>query len=101
MTVDREKLREELLFAVLGHVPFDGWTRTAFEAGVRDIGADAALADNAFPGGMAELIEFYHRVADLRMIRALEARDLASLKIRERVGLAVRLRLEDNARYRE
>jgi ubiquinone biosynthesis protein COQ9 len=101
MTSDRDKLREELLFAVLGHVPFDGWTRTAFEAGVRDIGADPALADNAFPGGMAELIEFYHRVADLRMMRALEARDLAALKIRERMALAVRLRLEDNARYRE
>lgn len=99
--MDRDAQREALLKATLPHVPFDGWTRTAFAAGVRDLGADAALADNAFPGGMAELLEFYHRIADLRMVEALGERDLATMKVRQRVALAVRLRLEDNAAHRE
>jgi ubiquinone biosynthesis protein COQ9 len=100
--MDRDAQREALLKATLPHVPFDGWTRTALQAGARDAGIDQALADNAFPGGMAELLEFYHRHADIEMVRALETHhDLASLKTREKVALAIRLRLEAEAGHRE
>jgi ubiquinone biosynthesis protein COQ9 len=100
--MDREEQRAALLTATLPHVPFDGWTRTALLAGARDAGIEPALADNAFPGGMAELLEFYHRQADLEMVRALEARpDLATLRTREKVALAIRLRLEANTGHRE
>ncbi len=100
--MDRDAQRAALLKATLSHVPFDGWTRTAFLAGARDAGIEPALADNAFPGGMAELLEFYHRQADIEMVRALEAHpDLAASKTREKVALAIRLRLEANASHRE
>ena len=100
--MDRDIQRAALLKATLPHVPFDGWTRTALVAGARDAGIEQALADNAFPRGMAELLEFYHRQADLEMVRALEAHpDLAALKTREKVALAIRLRLEANAGHRE
>jgi len=100
--MDRDAQRVALLKATLSHVPFDGWTRTALLAGARDGGIEQALADNAFPGGMAELLDFYHRHADIEMVRTLEARaDLATLKTREKVALAIRLRLEANAGYRE
>jgi ubiquinone biosynthesis protein COQ9 len=101
-TVHRDTQREALLQATLSHVPFDGWTHTALMAGARDAGIEPALADNAFPGGMAELLDFYHRAADIEMVRALESRpDLAKMKIRDKVALAVRLRLEANAGHRE
>jgi ubiquinone biosynthesis protein COQ9 len=100
--MDRDAQREALLKATLPHVPFDGWTRTALVAGARDAGIEQVLADNAFPGGMAELLAFYHGHADLEMVRALEARpDLAALKTREKVALAIRLRLEAEAGHRE
>ena len=99
--MDRDAQREALLPATLPHVPFDGWTRTAFLAGARDAGIEPVLADNAFPGGMAELLDFYHRRADIAMVRALEERDLASMKARDKVALAVRARLEQNAGHRE
>ena len=100
--MDRDAQREALLKATLPHVPFDGWTRTALQAGARDAGIDQALADNAFPGGMAELLDFYHRHADIEMVRALEARpDLATLKTRQKVALAIHLRLEAEAGHRE
>ena len=100
--MDRDAQRAALLKATLPHVPFDGWTRTALMAGARDAGIEPALADNAFPGGMGELLDFYHRHADIEMVRALEGRpELATLKTREKVALAIRLRLEANAGYRE
>ena len=100
--MDRDAQREALLKATLPHVAFDGWTHTALRAGARDAGIEPALADNAFPGGMAELLDFYHRVADIEMVRALESRpDPAKMKIRDKVALAIRLRLEANAGHRE
>ena len=100
--MDRDAQREALLKATLPHVPFDGWTRTAFLVGARDAGIAPALADNAFPGGMTELLEFYHGHADIEMVRALEVHsDLAALKTREKVALAIRLRLEAEAGHRE
>jgi len=91
---DGEILRERLLDAALNHVAFDGWTPAALNAAARDIGVAHALALNAFPGGAAEMIEFWNRRCDQRMLTALEDRDLAALRFRDRVALAVRLRLE-------
>ena len=34
----RRALRDDVLEAGLGHVPFDGWTRKAFERGCKDLG---------------------------------------------------------------
>jgi ubiquinone biosynthesis protein COQ9 len=101
MTADRDKLREALLPATLAHVPFDGWSQAAFNAAVRELNLDPALAFNAFPGGMAELLEFHNRRADRLMVEALRRHDLMSLKIRERIALAVRTRLEQSAGHRE
>ena len=98
---DADKLREDLLQASLGHVAFDGWSRTALRAAARDLGVDPALAYNAFPGGEAELIEAFSAWADGRMLDALDKRGLAAMKVRERIAAGVRLRLELLEPHRE
>lgn len=90
---DRNSDREQLADAVLAHVPFDGWTETALKTGAADVGIDFARALNAFPGGMAELLAFNHQRGDQRMVADLVRDEIASLKIRERITRAVRLRL--------
>ena len=60
-----------------------------------------ALARNAFPGGAIEMIEFHSRLADRRMVADFEQADKKGLKLREKVALAVRLRLTANAAHRE
>ena len=96
-----DELQEKLLDAALAHVPFDGWGETALLAGARDLGIDRGLALNAFPGGAMEMIEYHSRLADQRMVEAYEAADTAALKIREKVALAIRLRLSANQPHRE
>jgi ubiquinone biosynthesis protein COQ9 len=96
-----EMLREELIEAALAHVPFDGWGETALKAAARDLGIDPALAHNAFPGGAAGMIGFHSRLADRRMVAAFEAAETAGLKLREKVALAIRLRLSASAPHRE
>ncbi len=92
--MDIDATRDKLLAATLAHVPFDGWSRRAFRAGAADLGLDAALAANAFPGGPAELLEAFSAGIDRAMLAELERRGLESMKHRRRIATAVRARLE-------
>jgi ubiquinone biosynthesis protein COQ9 len=106
MTADEARarhdgLRDRLIAAALDHVPFDGWSRKALERGAEDIGLSRADVLRAFPGGMADAADHFAAWSDRRMLAELAKVDLDALKVRERVALGVRLRLEMNAPYRE
>ncbi len=124
-------LRRRLLGGMLRHAPFDGWTEKALAAAARDEGVTAVMATVAFQGGPAEVAELFNTEADRQMAEAVaaaiaqaaegpvapfpspdavvaeaigvapvEARP-AGLKVRERVTLAVRTRLLQQAAHRE
>ncbi len=83
------------------HAAFDGWTDGLIErvAEMADITqADALLA---FPNGARDMVEYFSRWADRRMLEELSQHHLDNMRIRDRVALAVRLRLEVCAPYRE
>lgn len=96
-----EDIRDRLLQATLPHVSFDGWGARALAAGAGDAGIDPAVAQNAFPGGGAELIGFFSAGIDRRMLESLGKQDLAAMKVRDRIALAVRTRLELLIPHRE
>lgn len=93
--------KRALLAATLPHVPFDGWTAKSLNLAVRDTGLDNGVALRAFPGGAADVLDFWVSDTDAAMLRVLEGRELAAMKIRERVKLAVMTRLELAAPHRE
>lgn len=93
-----QSLEDRLLDAALLHVPFDGWSQSTLDAAIADIGADRAQAQALFPRGALDLALAYHRRGDRAMLAALAGHDLASMRMRERVALAVRLRLEAGER---
>ena len=97
----RRQTRDEILLATLPHVVFDGWTARALTAGTADAGLTPDMALRAFPGGMVEVAEHFSEYADRRMTAALERRAGTELSRRQRVALAVRLRLEELAPHRE
>lgn len=92
MNHDAEK--DQVLDAALAHVPFDGWSETSFRAAIADSGVDQNLARLCFPKGGVDLALAYHRRGDAAMAKALAAEDLSSLRFRERIARAVRLRIE-------
>jgi len=96
-----EAERLALLAAVLEQVPFDGWSRAALQAGAESLGLAPAAVQRHFPGGPGDAIRLFSRQADQEMLAGLAALDLASMKIRERVAAAVRLRLDAVADHRE
>ncbi len=87
-------LRDTVLAAALPHIPFDGWSMVALQRGARDAGLPAVDAERAFPGGGVDAVEHHNGQADRRMLAALAAMDVDGLKLREKIGLAVRLRID-------
>lgn len=99
--MNRDEIRLALLKATLPEVPFEGWSPTAFRAAARELGMNPGDIDQAFPGGAREAIEYWSTVADDDMLEQLERLDLAPMKVRERIALAVKLRLMQAAPHRE
>lgn len=95
------ELRPVLVDALLAHVPFDGWTEAALERAAEDLGIPANRARLAFPEGAVDMVDAFTERADAAMAARLEALDVRSMKIRERIRLAVTVRLEQAAPHRE
>ncbi len=96
-----ETVRAAILAAALPDVPFDGWTGAVLMKAAKSADLDHGLARLAFPNGARDLAEYFLADGDRRMISTLEAVDLTVLKIREKITLAVRTRVEVDADNRE
>ena len=89
-----EQHLSELLTAILPHVVFDGWSKTSFDCAVVDLKMDPAFAAMLAPRGALDLAVAYHHQGDAHMCAAYQSSSTVSLKIREKITLVVRLRLE-------
>jgi len=85
------ELRPLLVAALLPNVPFDGWTVQARDAAADAKGIDRDIAAMALPDSAA-MIDAYIAYADAGMVAAMG--DCAGLKVRDRIRLALRSRLE-------
>jgi ubiquinone biosynthesis protein COQ9 len=92
------ELRPRLVVAMLPDVPFDGWTALARDAAADVLGVDRDIAAMALPDAAA-MVDAYIAHADTRMIGAMG--DVSGLKVRDRIRLALRCRLEAAAPDRE
>ncbi|EEE38344.1 rpsU-divergently transcribed protein [Rhodobacteraceae bacterium KLH11] len=94
MTATYEDTKEQLLNAILNHVPFDGWSETSFRAAIADCDLDAGLAQAICPRGAVDLALAFHARGDAAMLERLRTEDLSGLKFRDKVAAAVRFRLQ-------
>ena len=105
MTPDKsaEKIaqRDAVIRAALPHVPFDGWTRNVLATAAENAGLGADAAGRVFPGGVKDAVAHFMEMADRLMLADLEKLDLAAMKVRVRVGTAVKVRLERWTPHRE
>lgn len=98
--MDLHSIRDDILLAALPHIAFDGWSSRTLRQAAKDAGHEASLAERAFPGGPVALVEHFNAYADRQMAEALASRDVTGMRLRDKIALAVRLRLEpwDNDR---
>lgn len=96
-----DALRARILAAALPNVAFDGWTTRLMREAADAAGLTHGEMRLAFPGGILDLVDYFLADGDRRMEEALSRRDLAALKIRERITAAVRMRIEVDLAHRE
>jgi ubiquinone biosynthesis protein COQ9 len=96
-----ERETERLIAAMLPDVAFDGWTNRALRNAARraDIPFGEAMA--LFPRGAPDMIAAFSHWADCRMLERLEGAGAAELSLSRRIALALRLRFEVLAPWRE
>lgn len=93
--------KDALLEAFLGHAVFDGWSDIALDAAARDVGISEAMARDVISGGLLDLAIYFSEKSDRDMGRALEGADLSTMRVRDRIALGVRKRIEVITPYRE
>ncbi len=87
-------VKARLLDAAKPHVPFDGWSEAVLRLAAAEAGIDRAMVDAVCPRGAVDLALAYHEAGDAAMVAALHEADLDAMRFRDRVGFAVRTRLE-------
>ena len=93
--------RDQLADAVAQEAAFDGWSRAAVAAAARRLELPAGEAERLFPGGPIGVLTFFSERADRRTVADMVAEGVASLKMRDRIKQAVRIRLERHGAGRE
>ena len=93
--------RKALLDAALPNIAFDGWTPRLLIQSAEAAGISQGEMRLAFPDGVLGLIDYFLADGDRRMEVALAEKNIAAMKIRERITLAVRTRLEVDEANRE
>ena len=96
-----ESLREKILAEALPHVAFDGWSDKTLREAADRAGASDAELKAAFPRGPVDAIVFFSSDADRRAAEVIEAADLKSMRVRDRIAFAVRTRVEVVADHKE
>lgn len=87
-------IRRALLEAALPDIAFDGWQDSVLERACDKTGIEMEAAEHALPGGMADLALYLSVWADDRMLASLATEKLDTLRVRDRIALGVRRRLE-------
>jgi ubiquinone biosynthesis protein COQ9 len=93
-------LRPRLIAAMLPNVPFDGWSALARDTAADAEGIDRDIAAMALPDAAAMADAFTAR-ADAMMVDAMVAAGAVTMKVRDRIKLALRTRLEQAGDDRE
>jgi len=96
-----QELKDQLLMASLPHIVFDGWSKTSLKAGSISLGKEIGYPYSLFSDPVKEMVAHFSNWADREMLKKLDAIELQSLKIRQRIAASVRYRLESLADHEE
>jgi ubiquinone biosynthesis protein COQ9 len=96
-----DALRDRLADTMAEEAAFDGWGRIALSAAARQLSLPPGEAERLFPGGPLQILGYLSERSDRRTVEEMESAGVAALKIRDRIKLAVRTRLERHAGDRE
>src|SRR5258708_26834844 len=95
------EIRDRLADAVAAEAVFDGWSQAALSAAAGNLGLPSGEAARLFPGGPLQVLAQLSERADRRTVADMEKAGVDTMKMRDRIRSAVRIRLENHAGDRE
>jgi ubiquinone biosynthesis protein COQ9 len=95
------EIRDRLADAVAAEAAFEGWSQAALLAAAGKLGLPSGEAARLFPGGPIQVLTRLSEKADQRTVVDMEKAGVESMKMRDRIKSAVRIRLENHAGNRE
>lgn len=99
--MDKTKAAADIIAHALPLIPFEGWSMAVLQKAAAEAGYKKTDAIRVFPGGAIDAVDAFLHHADEDMVRTLQGYHLETMKIRERIATAVRLRLEALTPHRE
>lgn len=101
MNASNTIIKNRIIEAALPNIAFDGWTMATLTKAAIEAGYSQAMVISVFPAGEKDAIRHFSTMADEWMVHALKGTNPVSLRVRDRVTLAVRKRLEALESYKE
>jgi ubiquinone biosynthesis protein COQ9 len=92
--MNKEEATRAVISASLPHVPFDGWNMRSLRRGAKDAGYNASDVIRLFPEGALQAVDAFFALSDEALKTALGNYHLETMKIRQKITLAVKLRIE-------
>lgn len=89
-----EQQKKLIMLETLKHIPFDGWNMGSVNVACKALGIAPEYGSVLFPNGIREFITYFIKFIEEEMINKLEHVNLNEMKIRERIFLLVKARLD-------
>lgn len=99
-----QTIKNQLIEAVLNHIPFDGWSTASLKMAAADCDVSEAELTALFPAGVADAISAYGAYADEKMVSAFEERyqdDSVAVPIHIKIRTLILIRLEQAIPHKE
>ena len=96
-----EDVKKKLTKAVLKSVIFDGWSNQLIKSACIELDLDYNIVETLFPRGIIDIAVDYHKNGDEKMIDSLKSKDFENYKIREKIFLAIQIRLQVEEKNKE
>jgi ubiquinone biosynthesis protein COQ9 len=92
--MDKQKAAADIIAHALPLAPFEGWNQQTLRKAALEAGYKRTDVIRVFPGGAVDAAEFVMSSYDRDMVDALKNYHLETMKIRERIATAIRIKLE-------
>ncbi len=95
-----QSIKDAIIESAIPNLPFDGWAIETLHKAAIAAGYEGAMVRSVFPAGVKDAIRHFAVMADRAMLKKLDNAP-ANMKVRDKITLAVRTRLEFLGQYKE
>ena len=100
----QQAIPDNVIEAILNHIPFDGWSKTSLDMAAADCGLSGAEMQSLFPAGIGDALTAYSAYADKNMVTAFHgqrAAEIADMPVHKKIRSLILIRLEQAVPYKE